>query len=82
MLALVHHHHPDEFNYDTVDKSDSEANFKLAFETAEKYGVPQVTAVASPLNILAVGCRRHGKYGTTQLDDICFRNVPTFQKIN
>ena len=43
--ALIHRHHPDKIDYDSLDKKDREGNLNLAFSVAESLGIPRLLDV-------------------------------------
>lgn len=40
--ALLHSFHPDLIPYDTLNQEDKAENLKLAFDVAEKLGIPRL----------------------------------------
>ena len=40
--ALLHSFHPDQIPYDTLKPEDKTENMKLAFDVAEKLGIPRL----------------------------------------
>jgi len=49
--ALIHRHRPDLINFDSLNKADAEKNLELAFDVAEKLGIPKLLDVSDLLNV-------------------------------
>lgn len=47
--ALVHKHHPDLIDYDSLEKANAEENLTLAFDAAESLGIPRLLEVEDML---------------------------------
>jgi hypothetical protein len=45
--ALIHHFHPNEIPFDQLNPADKEKNLGLAFNKAEKLGIPPLLDVVS-----------------------------------
>lgn len=43
--ALIHKHHPNELDYASLDHNDNAGNLELAFDTAERLGIPRLLDV-------------------------------------
>jgi Ca2+-binding EF-hand superfamily protein len=43
--ALIHRHHPNELDYDSLDHKDNAGNLALAFDAAERLGIPRLLDV-------------------------------------
>jgi len=43
--ALIHKHHPHELDYDSLDHKDNVGNLTLAFDVAERLGIPRLLDV-------------------------------------
>jgi Ca2+-binding EF-hand superfamily protein len=43
--ALIHRHHPNEIDYDSLDKKNNVHNLNLAFDAAERLGIPRLLDV-------------------------------------